>query len=225
MLAYKDNETFVHSIDARVKIVWLLCLIGALLAFPGAPVAFSVFIFLIFLYAAARVSLFQMFRELKFFWVIILLPVLIHALTKEGILFGVVRGVILFNLMALTFLLVYTTELKHILHALVFFKFPKTLAFALTTSIRFVSVLQKELGRIRIAQAARCHEFRGVFSSFPLFVPLFHGVFRRAHELSLSLEARAFDPDDIKINSELRMKKRDYAILAVLAALVFFILL
>ncbi len=201
MLAYKGNSTLIHSVDARVKIVLLLFLVGALLAFPRAEVAISVFVFVVLLYFVSRISLFEMFGELKFFWMIILLPIVIHAFfTKEGILYGFARSIVLFDLSALTFLLIYTTELKKILRALVFFKLPRTLAFALTTSIRFISVLQRELERIKIAQASRGHEFKNVFSSIPLFVPLFHSVFRRALELSMSLEARAFDPEDIKIS-------------------------
>ncbi|MEW6328608.1 MAG: energy-coupling factor transporter transmembrane component T [Candidatus Micrarchaeota archaeon] len=201
MLAYKDNSTFVHSADARLKMIFLVLFVGALLIFPRADVAFSVFVFVVLLYFSSKISLFEMFSELKFFWVIILLPIIIHAFfTREGIVYGIVRAIILFDLAALTFLLIYTTELKKLLRALVFFKFPKTLAFALTTSIRFISVLQREAERIKIAQASRGHEFRSVFSSLPLFVPLFHGVFRRALELSMSLEARAFDPQNIKIS-------------------------
>lgn len=74
------------------------------------------------------------------------------------------------------------------------------LALVALITLRFVPTLLDEADRIRKAQIARgLTPGRGLVAraraGLPLFVPLIEGVFRKADELAVALEARGYEPD------------------------------
>jgi len=74
------------------------------------------------------------------------------------------------------------------------------LALVALITLRFVPTLLDEADRIRKAQIARgLSPGRGLVAraraGLPLFVPLIEGVFRKADELAVALEARGYEPD------------------------------
>lgn len=72
------------------------------------------------------------------------------------------------------------------------------LAMMMTIALRFMPTLMEELDKLVKAQMARGADFeqgglaRRIRSLIPLLVPLFTGVFRRAEELAMAMESRAY---------------------------------
>jgi len=96
------------------------------------------------------------------------------------------------------------------------------LAMMMTIALRFIPTLYEELDRIMKAQMARGADFTGgnilrrVRNMVPLLVPLFISSLRRADDLALAMEARAYRGGQGRTRlRELSMARRDWAFLTV----------
>lgn len=100
------------------------------------------------------------------------------------------------------------------------------LALMVTIALRFIPTLLSEVQMIMMAQRARGADFshggpiRRAKALVPVLVPLFVGSFRRADELALAMEARCFEPGQLRTRLHpLRAGPAD-AVLGVLVAAV-----
>src|SRR5690606_12682590 len=101
------------------------------------------------------------------------------------------------------------------------------LAMMMTIALRFMPTLMEELDRLVKAQMARGAEFeqggliRRLRNLIPLLVPLFTGVFRRAEDLALAMESRAYRGGEGRTRlRQLVIGPADVAALAVTLAVV-----
>jgi energy-coupling factor transport system permease protein len=62
----------------------------------------------------------------------------------------------------------------------------------LSMTLQLVPILQREVSIVLSAQRSRGMRSTGFGSIIPSFVPVFAGSFERVHQLSISLESRAF---------------------------------
>jgi len=223
MLVFIPRSSPIHRVDARVKILYLLFLLFILVVKQSFEVLIIFSLLTIVLYHIANIPLKQSFEDFGTGWLFILLPILLHVLInpQTGIYTGVMSSLFLLNILLISLLSIYTTEVKSILQALVFFKVPSELAFIVTISIRFLPLMQEELDRIRISQALRGYELSPLSLPLPLIVPLLHSSLRRAMELAISLESRGFDPENIHVAVELELGAADYLLLLLLPILLF----
>lgn len=101
------------------------------------------------------------------------------------------------------------------------------LAMMMTIALRFIPTLMDETDKIMMAQKARGADFESgglvkkAKSLVPLLVPLFISSFRRADELAMAMEARAYRGG----NGRTRMKKLRFTNRDIVAFIAFFILL
>ncbi len=105
----------------------------------------------------------------------------------------------------------------------------------LAIALRFVPTLAEELERIVKAQASRGADFgrpgrlrfiQRARMLIPIVVPLFIGVFRRAEDLVLAMEARCYVGGAGRGRlAQLTMRPLDWAALAAVAAYVALMLL
>jgi energy-coupling factor transport system permease protein len=223
MIAFIPGSSPLHKADARVKILYLLFMLLILIVRQDLTTLGILSLATLLLYLLSGIPLVQPLRDLGGSWLFILIPVILQVLINPltGIYLGVVNSIFLLNLICLSLLFIYTTEVRSILQALVFFKVPSEFAFMLTISIRFLPIMQDKMNRIRIAQAVRGYELAPLSLPIPLMVPLLHSSLKRAEELAISLESRGFDSENIHINMELRLNPADYLLLLFLPVVVF----
>ena len=230
MLRYKEKESALHKVDPRVKILWVLGISSMLLV--DKTLALGAFVILFAGYTAARVSMVRAFCDLKMLVPFLLFPLVLHALadpgeviiatgaadiTLEGVWNGVQNTGALSAMILCVPLLIYTTETKKIQQALYWFRIPAKIVFMLTITLRFLPLIHEELVRIRVAQAVRGH--RAKSSVMPLVLPLLHKSLARAWKLAVALETRGFDPEEIKVNVELKANRLDYILFALFTGL------
>ena len=225
MIVFIPQDSPLHRVDARVKILYLLFFLFTLLSkqTPTLLVAFSLITLL--LYVFGGISLARPFWDLGWVWLFVALPIPLHILInpQSGMYEGLSNSLFLLNILSINLLFIYTTEIKAILQALVFFKIPSDLAFMLTIAIRFLPLMQAELNRIRIAQSLRGYKLVALSPPFPLLIPLMHSSLRRAVELAVSLESRGFDPENIHVAVELELGAFDYLLLLLLPLALFIV--
>jgi len=227
MIKYAETGSWLHKADPRVKILWTVFTSSALLV--NNALYPKVLLLLLLGYITARVSVYTALKELKVLWPFIIFPILLHGIddpgkvlmdlrlfdiTEQGLLKGAQSSAMLMGLMLSSLLLIYTTETKKIQEALYWYRAPAKVVFMLTITLRFLPLVQEELMKIRVAQAARGRR-RGIAA---MLLPLLHKNMGRAKKLAMSMEARGFDPEKIEINTHLRLVRQDAALLAMLAA-------
>lgn len=96
------------------------------------------------------------------------------------------------------------------------------LAMMMTIALRFIPTLMDETDKIMKAQMTRGVDFESgklidkAKNLIPILVPLFISSFRRADELSVAMEARAYRGGEGRTRMKiLKIEKRDYVALAV----------
>jgi len=234
MIKYAETGSWLHKADPRVKILWTVFISSALLV--NNTLYPKVLVLLLLGYIAARVSVYAALKELKVLWPFIIFPIILHGFTDpgkvlidfglfdislEGIMKGAQSSAMLMGLMLSSLLLIYTTETKKIQEALCWYRVPAKVVFMLTITLRFLPLVQEELLKIRVAQAARGHR-SGIAA---MLLPLLHKGMVRARKLAISMEARGFDPEKIEVRTDFRFGFVDAALLAMLAAYFAFLFL
>jgi energy-coupling factor transport system permease protein len=129
-------------------------------------------------------------------------------ITEEGISRGALISWRLLTVIALSSLLTYTTSplsitrgLESILAPLARFRFPvQDFSLMMMMAIRFIPVLTDETDRVWKAQRSRGADLRRgglkvrAATLMSIILPVFIGLFRRADDLAIALEARGYVP-------------------------------
>jgi energy-coupling factor transport system permease protein len=133
-------------------------------------------------------------------------------ITEEGILRGALVSWRLLAVIGLSSLLTYTTSplaitrgLEALMSPLSKLRFPvQDFSLMMMMAIRFIPILTSETDRVWKAQKSRGADFsRGglkkrVATLMSVILPVFTGLFRRADDLALALEARGYIPGQLR---------------------------
>lgn len=219
---YFPGKTFVHELDARVKILLTLVYIIVIFFIESFYGYGLIFLTIIAITVISKIPVSYLAKGLKPLWVIISLTLIINifftpgkneilsvwrlSITEEGLETGILMALRLVLLVLGTSLLTLTTSpltltdgIENLLSPLKVIKFPAhELAMMMTIALRFIPTLLEETDKIMKAQKARGADFEtgNIFERakalVPLLVPLFISAFRRADELALAMEARCY---------------------------------
>ncbi len=216
MLTYLQRNSLGHSSDPRVKIIWVVVLMGIMFSTRTIEMAELSLIIALFACVFSSVSFSEVFPKPRFLAFILAMPFLFGYFFVSP-QYGIINSAILLSALTMPVLFILTTERKAIVAALRFFKLPPSTAFSLALSLHFLPVFEKKFDLVRVAQSSRGYSGK---NPIPLAVPLMHSVLRKTKSLSTSLDARAFDPDRIPMPYDLKMKTMDWFALLVLGGLV-----
>lgn len=220
---YYPVESFVHKMDARIKIVLsMLYLIG--IFFLSSFAQFGIiFVLLILVVIASRVPVKSVVKSIKPILILIVFTVVLNLffvndgielvnwwiirITLGGVLFAarmLLRLILL--VMGASILTLTTTpvELTHAIESLLkplrIVKFPvHEFALIMSIALRFIPSLMDETDRIIRAQTARGASFDtgNIFTRakafIPILIPLLVSSFRRAEELAWAMDSRCYN--------------------------------
>ncbi len=244
---YYPGESFIHKLDARVKLVaTLLFIIGLFLVddYLGfvCPLLGTILVISI-----ARVPVSYMLRGLTPVFFIIILTFVINmfmisgktlvsfgflTITYEGLETAVFMAIRLILLIVSSSVLTLTTKpvtltegMERLLAPLKKIGVPAhEIAMMMTIALRFIPTLLEETDKIMKAQMARGADFESgnVFarakSLIPLLVPLFISAFRIAQDLAMAMEARCYQGDARRTHMHvMKLAKQDYVSIVVFA--------
>lgn len=246
---YFPGDSFLHRMDARVKILLLLILLIEVFVFTSAPVYLLMTGITFLLIMTSKVPLRMVLRSLKPLWWIILFTFVLHlfshpgreiyriwqfVITQEGVEQGALISVRLMLLIILSTLLTFTTSPLKLTDALESLLSPfkrlglpaHELAMMMTIALRFIPTLISETDKIMKAQQSRGADFvTGSIMSrlknmVPILVPLFLSAFRRADDLALAMEARCYRGGEGRTRmKEMKLGRLDYVAIGVFAVL------
>jgi len=244
---YFPGDSFLHRMDARVKILLLLILLIEVFAFTSAPVYLVMTVLTFLMIMISKVPMRMVLRSLKPLWWIILFTFVLHlfshpgreiyriwqfVITQEGVEQGALISVRLMLLIILSTLLTFTTSPLKLTDALESLLSPfkrlgmpaHELAMMMTIALRFIPTLISETDKIMKAQQSRGADFvtgsilSRLKNMVPILVPLFLSAFRRADDLALAMESRCYRGGEGRTRmKEMKLGRLDYVAIGVFA--------
>lgn len=223
---YVPGDSFIHKLDARVKIIFSLIFIIDLFLIKDFSGYIIIFLFTMMAIAISKIQLRYIYKGLKPIFILMLITALFNVfltkgdtllwkfgflkIYKEGIIIAIFMVLRLIFLIVGTSLLTLTTSPIELTDAIekLLSPFKKIgvpaheLAMMMTIALRFIPTLMDETDKIMKAQKARGADFetgniiQRAKSLIPLLVPLFISSFRRADELAMAMEARCYRGGD-----------------------------
>ncbi len=178
-IGYIPKKTFIHKLDARVKLIGLLIILVIALIFTHPLYVLALFLFVLYLWRIARLPSDYLKGLVKYFLGIAILIFTLQVLfypgstnlfqiskpfpvmgfsgfiTLEGVLLGTALVIRLIVIMVVAPLLVMSTSIPEIMLALVKMKVPYRYAFVLTTAMSLLPSVQSKAILIQQAQLAR----------------------------------------------------------------------
>ncbi len=240
---YYEGDTFLHRIDARVKIVAVLLL--SILAFLLSNVL-SLTLLLTFIFVMlflARATLSRTWFALRFVLRFMLLIVVLWPLfdpsgtpvwatfgpvkiTEPAVWRGITSAVRVGCLACVWYILMFTTSQRDLVRALVKMGLRFDFGLALAISLRFLPTFGATIASIKDAERARGMELdkggllKRTRNHVTILVPTIVSALRSADTLSLALHSRAYGARaDRTYLRELKLRPQDVAALSIVIAI------
>ena len=145
-------------------------------------------------------------------------------LYREGLFHGAVQSLRFNTMLTISCFIIWTTQPRDLLLALVKLRIPYSLAFMVTTGLRYIPLIGSEAQTVIRSQRLRgfrylqlnvFHTIRGILNSLR---PILTNNIRRATHLSEAVESRAFSPDAAHRTSlrELKTRWQDVLLIVLL---------
>ena len=223
---YYPDESRIHRLDPRVKIVCTLLFLVSLFIQNSLPGYVIATIYLGCVIRLSKVPLKYILKGLKPVVILLLFTVVmnlfltdggetlvqfgIFTITENGLRTSVFMAVRLMYLVAGSSIMTFTTSpngltdgMEKLLHPLNRFNVPvHEVAMMMSIALRFIPILLEETDKIMKAQQARGADFESgniiqrAKAMVPILVPLFVSAFRRANDLAMAMEARCYHGGD-----------------------------
>lgn len=236
---YYPGSSWIHKLDARIKIVWTFVFIISLFLIQNFWGYIPVLISLLLVIGVSRVPLKFILKGLKPIFLIIvftftinmfmtpgtpLVEIWVLTITKEGLYNALFMGTRLVLLIIGSSLLTLATKpinltdgIEKLLNPWQKVGLPAhELAMMMTIALRFIPTLLEETDKIMKAQMARGADFESgnimnrAKSLIPLLVPLFISAFRIAQDLAMAMEARCYRGGSCRTRMNgMKLKKKD----------------
>ncbi len=143
---------------------------------------------------------------------------------REGIFHGVLQSLRFNTTLVIGCYIIWTTQSRELLVALMQLKIPGTLAFMVTTALRFIPIIVEETAAVIRAQRLRGFRYvqLNIFASINGIINSFHpilaGIIRQATYLGESFESRGFSTENTSERTQInasKMRSRDYCIVTI----------
>lgn len=223
--AYRDDDTCLHGVDARAKLVALVA-VSLALTWASAVATAVVGVLTYIVARSAGVGGRELLRDVRLVLLILVVGTAARALSDPaGVVAGTAAGVVasarFVVIIALAYVVSATTRPGDIRLAVESFLAPVPLVkesdwgTMFSTAARFFPLVFEESRRVREARKARLGERRSWYSrvrstAFTLLIR----TFRRADTLALAVEARGYSSERTSLR-RLEWKRGDTAFVAV----------
>ena len=243
---YLDQNTSIHRLDPRTKLISAALLFGICLCFnhPLFLTGISAGIFLLAVAARALPN----FWKLRFILLLLILfssllwPFFVSGptlwwtwgpfhISRESFLYGLAMGLRLSGFVGIGLIFLSTTRNEELTSGLILLGIPYPLAFAFSTALRLVPTFVGAGATIIQAQVSRGLDlesgsiFKRIGKFIPQAVPLFIYAVHQTNFLAMALESKGFDPKAKRtFYYEPKMRLFDFLIIGLIL-LLFLILL
>ena len=253
---YFPGNSAVHKLDARIKLILTVVFIVAIFLCRNFVSLGLVSFVLLLTVIISRISLKTVFKSLKAIILIVIVTSLLQIIynkegsmlfewrfihiTSKGLMLAGFTSLRIILLIIAGSMLTYTTSPTVLTDAIerLFSPLNKlkidvhTLAMMMTISLRFIPILIDEIDKIMTAQKARGAVFdeggliKRSQALMTVIIPLFVNSFRRAYELSFSMECRCYRGGEGRTRlREMKIRLTDALSLVFMTAVIYGIIL
>ena len=227
-LIYRRQDSFVHSLDPRVKLIISLSLF-ILSLFSNTIFEFTILLSTIFILGIVSKVFRRMIKTITFSLTFVAMIFLVNLLVGYELIFSIIislRFIAIISSSSIFFLTSSPDELDLVMRSL---HLPYDLIFAFVTAVRFVPVILLDALQIIDSQRSRGLEiekgnlFKRIRNYIPVLVPLIVQSIIRSEELAEAMESRAYGFSKKRTSYyKLSFRRRDY--FALFSCLLFIIL-
>lgn len=198
---FEQKKTILHHIDPRSKILFVLAMTCITIAIKYIIPSLFILAFIIpfvFLGNFFKKWLLSLFVIVPIFILVIIFNTYVFHIPNATSL-GIITVIRLVALSAVFGLFFQTVSPDDISQMLVKFRFPYSIAWAMSTAYRFVPTLAKEATTIMDAQKSRGLQidrgniFKRIKNFIPLLIPIFASTLRRSWQLAEAIESRGWN--------------------------------
>ncbi|MDD5772317.1 MAG: energy-coupling factor transporter transmembrane component T [bacterium] len=230
---YEEKDTIIHKLDPRTKLLTLF--ISFILFLKADNILEVSVIFSLLVVFGLMSGMFNNILKLRF----ILTGIFVFSLvswtwffgfTREGVIFGFLRGIKLIGMVASGIFFLSTTSIEEISLGLVRIGIPYSVSFVLSTALRLVPTFIGTGATVIEAQKSRGLDldsgnvWQKAKKHIPLLVPIFLLAIRNTDQLAVALESRAFGSREKRTYYlKIGFKNSDYIFIFILVFLCFFI--
>lgn len=241
VLSYRCGKSILHKLDVRFKLFFLV-LISFTVIKADLTALFLISLMLITVLLYIRFPIISSLKDLRYFFILILLVFFARAFSTSGSAFiewrfiviskqGVYEGMVvcwhLFLVVFLSLSFVSTTRPSEIKAAVEWFLIPfpfiprKRIAIMMSLIMRFMPVIYEQVKDTADAQRARCIENKKnpIYRLIKLLIPVIRRTFEGADDLALAMEARCFSEN--RTDPVLTSSRKDWVALFIIICLCF----
>lgn len=228
---YRSKKSVIHSLDARIKIIYVIVL--GILSF-AIKSKFEIIIFSVFMLCVvllSKMSLRELIKNLRPFYFIFIFLLLMYLIFSRSQLILGLRYIWRFlMLIIISVLLTYTTTIHGLIAAieklskpLKMFKIkPRNIAVMISIAVRFIPLMFIRFEKTREAMASRLANFRKTKHVKLLILNLLENMFKSASSLSDAMHSRLYN-ENFESRKIMNLEKYDYVSMAIIAMLIFII--
>ena len=252
---YFPGNSFIHKMDARMKIILIVILIVSIFVCKNIISLATIILATVILVAISKIAPKTILKSIKPLAIIIIITAVLNifygtgeplvtigklSITANGIETAIFMAVRIITLVVISSLLTYTTSpteltdaLERLLKPLKLIKVDvHSIAMTMTIALRFIPTLVEEIDKIMSAQKSRGADMDSgglihrAKALIPVLIPLFVSAFRRAGELAYAMECRCYRGGDGRTKMKvMKMSAKDFIALFVVIALLGVIIL
>lgn len=216
---YEDKNGFLHNVDARAKLLWMLVSFALVLLLNNPFYVGAVYVVNIGLGIASKMSMRAIRNVLSsnlllMVLTIVLWPVYLQAgpllftvfgvvkVTRTALLYAFAVGFRLVTMVTTSTVFIMTTPIYKLIAAMQQLRLPSKVCLTASMMIRFIPVIRDEGMLIVEAQKSRGLDLESgsivqkVRKYAPISIPLFLRSFSIAQKLSLAMDSRAWGITD-----------------------------
>lgn len=229
---YLDNNSFIHRLDPRVKIITFLLTFVALLLFENPlwmiPITVLIVIqlivsgatknlirirYVLIVLVVSSMILWNLFAsgETQIFW----------RISVESLSYAISRTMLMVLMISAGMILITSTRNEELVNGMILLGLPYRVGFAISTSLRLVPTIASSTVTISQAQRSRGLDldsgglFERIKKFLPLLVPVFISTIRSTNIFGMALESKGFGArKDRTFYLVFKMGKADYIVLA-----------
>lgn len=225
---YMHKDSLMHSLDCRLKIMYVVVLSILAFAIKGVSeiLLFTTCIFLIVI--LAKIDFKSYIKNLRAFYSLFIFILLMYVLfSRNNLNQGFIAIWRFWILITISIILTFSTTTSNLVTGIkklsmplkVFGFKPRNIALLISMAIRFVPVMFVNMERTREAMLSRLANFRRLKSIKSLMIVLLEKMLKSASNLSDALQSRLYD-ENVESQKVLKLKFHDYLSLAIVISLV-----
>lgn len=230
---YIDNNSFIHRLDPRVKILIFLLTFVAILLFenPLWMIPITILILVQLIVSGALVNM----RRIRYILIVLTVSsmilwnlfstgetVLFWRISVESLSFAIARTLLMLLMISTGMILITSTRNEELVNGMIRLGMPYRVGFAISTALRLVPTIVSSTVTIGQAQRSRGLDLDSgnllerLKKFMPLLVPVFISTIRSTNIFGMALESKGFGAKkDRTFYLVLEMRKMDYIVLAL----------